>query len=441
MNSFFINKVRRLREGIPATALDPLWKLRESLKDRQCSLSFSAIHPDEVLKIIIGLKNSKSTGTDSIDTRIIKLIAGRIVAPLIHVINLSISTSQFPAIWNVAKVVPLLKKGDALNPKNYRPVALLPIFSKVLERVVFNQMVKYLDTNKLLNPNHHGSRHGHSTATALIQMYDEWLEEVEDGNMVGVMMVNLSAAFDMVDHPLLLEKLKLFGLEDGASDWMKSYLENRTQSVMVDGCLSPPIKIDCGVPQGSILGPLMYIIFTNDIPDLVHDHPVSYKDPKPYCKSCGGTVCYVDDGTFCTGESDPEVLSAALTQQYNIISKYMVANKLVINDDKTQLVVMGTKSTAARRDEVVLQAGEHVITPASSAKLLGGQISQDLKWRRHLLDGDQSVIKQLNSRVNGLVLIFRRADFDTRLMVANGIIVSKLCYLIQLRQKFVNLTL
>ena len=263
-------------------------------------------------------------------------------------------------------------------------------------------------------------------------MYDEWLEEVEDGNMVGVMMVDLSAAFDMVDHPLLLEKLKLFGLEDGASDWMKSYLENRTQSVMVDGCLSPPIKIDCGVPQGSILGPLMYIIFTNDIPDLVHDHPVSYKDPKPYCKSCGGTVCYVDDGTFCTGESDPEVLSAALTQQYNIISKYMVANKLVINDDKTQLVVMGTKSTAARRDEVVLQAGEHVITPASSAKLLGGQISQDLKWRRHLLDGDQSVIKQLNSRVNGLVLISSRADFDTRLMVANGIIVSKLCYLIQL---------
>ena len=106
------------------------------------------------------------------------MVAGRIVAPLTHVINLSISTSQFPAIWKVAKVVPLLKKGDALNPKNYRPVALLPIFSKVLERVVFNQMVKYLDTNKLLNPNHHGSRHGHSTATALIQMYDEWLEEV-----------------------------------------------------------------------------------------------------------------------------------------------------------------------------------------------------------------------------------------------------------------------
>ena len=170
MNNSFINKVRRLREGIPASDSDPLRKLKESLRDRECSLKFSAVHPDEVFKIIIGLKNSKSTGTDSIDTRIIKLIAGKILAPLTHIINLSISTSKFPSIWKVAKVVSLLKKGDSLNPKNYRPVALLPIFSKILERVIFNQMVKYLDTNKLLHPNHHGSRHGYSTATALIQM-------------------------------------------------------------------------------------------------------------------------------------------------------------------------------------------------------------------------------------------------------------------------------
>ena len=93
-------------------------------------------------------------------------------------------------------------------------------------------------------------------------MYDEWLDEVEDGNMVGIMMVDLSAAFDMVDHPLLLEKLKLFGLEDAACNWMCSYLGERSQGVMVDGCFSPPMSIECGVPQGSILGPLLYIIFT-----------------------------------------------------------------------------------------------------------------------------------------------------------------------------------
>ena len=236
----------------------------------------------------------------------------------------------------------------------------------------------------------------------------------------------------MVDHPLLLEKLMLFGLEDKALGWFKSYLTNRTQSVYVDGCLSPPLDIVCGVPQGSILGPLLYIIFTNDIPDLVHPHTVSYKDPKPYCRTCGSTVCYVDDGTFSFGHPDPEVITSTLTAQYDKIAKYMNCNKLVINDDKTQLVVMCTRATAAKRHEVTLTAGQHIIEKSSSAKLLGGVISQDLKWKEHLLTSDQSVVRQVTSRVNGLSLISPRASFNTRLMVANGIVISKICYLIQL---------
>ena len=185
-----------------------------------------------MLKVIKSLKNSKSTGTDDIDTYVIKLVAADILTPLTHIINLSMTKSAFPTIWKHAKVVPLLKKGDPLIAKNYRPVALLPIFSKILERVVFNQLVSYLDSNSLIHPNHHGSRSGHSTATALIQMYDTWAEEVDRGNMVGVMMVDLSAAFDMVDYDLLLQKLELFGLDSTAVAWMRSYLTARHQSVL-----------------------------------------------------------------------------------------------------------------------------------------------------------------------------------------------------------------
>ena len=136
-------------------------------------------------------------------------------------------------------------------------------------------------------------------------MYDQWVEEVKSGMMVGVMMIDLSAAFDMVDHELLLQKLELFGMDARALRWVESYLTTRYQSVCVDGCLSPPQLVECWVPQGSILGPLFYILFTHDIPDLVHDHPVSYRSPVPYCKECGSTVCYVDDCTFSFGHTEP----------------------------------------------------------------------------------------------------------------------------------------
>ena len=143
-------------------------------------------------------------------------------------------------------------------------------------------------------------------------------------------------------------------------------------------------------------------------------------------------MCYVDDGTYSVGHTDPATLSGTLSSQYRKISEYMVANKLVINDDKTHLLVLGTKKTAAQRATVSLQAGNHTINPSKTETLLGCQISDDLKWREHILNSDQSSIRQLTSRVNGLSLVSSRADFKTKLMVANGIVISKICYLIQL---------
>ena len=152
----------------------------------------------------------------------------------------------------------------------------------------------------------------HIVAFRKLTVYDQWLQHVDDGKMVGVMMIDLSAAFTMVDHDLLLGKLELFGLTEGTLSWFRSYLSGRSQAVSVDGCLSPPLELDCGVPRGSIIGPLLYILFTNDIPDLVHQHPVSFQEPYS-CQSCGSLVCYVDDCTYSTGDTDPQALSAAIT--------------------------------------------------------------------------------------------------------------------------------
>ena len=215
MNFFFIKKVKDLQKRIPPSKGDPLKNLQQEMSTRTCTFKLEPVYPDEVLDIVKELKNSKSTGLDDIDTSILKLVISDILPAITHIINLSLSTLKFPSAWKLAKIIPLLKKGDPLNPQNYRPVALLAIMSKVLERVIFKQIVKYVEGNSLLHPSHHGSRAGHSTSTAIIEIYDSWIESVEGGEMAGVMMIDLSAAFELVE---------LLGFDQHAVMWMWSYL-------------------------------------------------------------------------------------------------------------------------------------------------------------------------------------------------------------------------
>ena len=148
MNEFFLSKIVKLQQRIPSSDSDPIYRLREVLQNRRCIFSLRPVSPEEVRKIIAGLKNTKSTGMDYINTWVIKLIATDIVPAVTHIVNLSITNQEFPQSWKIAKVVPLLKGGDPFRPENYRPVSLLPIFSKILERAVFIQLVHYLESNQ-----------------------------------------------------------------------------------------------------------------------------------------------------------------------------------------------------------------------------------------------------------------------------------------------------
>ena len=163
-----------------------------------------------------------------------------------------------------------------------------------------------------------------------------------------------------------MEEHEEHGLDTSAIRWIQSYLSDRSQTVCVDGCLSSFLKVPCGVPQGSVLGPLLYILFTNDLPEVIHDQheaPLSSKSPNMHCSPCGSLVNYVDDGTYSFASKNPVTLSDTLTSKYKIISNYMESNMLVINSDKTHLVVMGKKKVDNIRDQVQLIAGQHIIAP------------------------------------------------------------------------------
>ena len=455
MNKFFIDKVKSLRQNIPQVARDPLIEMKQAMQHRECKFKLNPVSTPEVSKLIHGLKTSSATGMDYIDTNTVKIAVDQLAPILAFIINLSIQTLTFPSIWKWHKVIPLLKvsTADPLLPKSYRPVALLPIMSKIMEKAIFNQLVQYLETNDLIHPNLHGSRPGHSTATALTQLYDTWVEEVEEGKMVGVLLCDQSAAFDLCDHYLLIEKMKLMGVEEDTVGWFRSYLSGRRQSCTVDGQVSAALNIpSCGVPQGSIGGPILWLLFTCDQPDVIHEHGIQGQDPNRGCGvdgrqgmgldaqevdehdqvKCGELVGYVDDGAYTISDKSSAVLSEMLTKKFKMLEQWMHANKLVINPDKTHLIVMGSKKHKNTRMGVSVNASGHIITPTETEKLLGGQLHQSLTWNFHLRDYKGSLSSQLTSRINGLRRVCRNAKFKTKLKVANGIVMSKLTYLITL---------
>jgi hypothetical protein len=234
-NRYYIDKVHSIRTSLLGQNQDPLELLRQRLEGNQASFTSQSVTPEQVEKIISQLKNSKASGMDNLDTYILKLTKPIIVHSVCHILNLSLVSNKFPTKWKIAKIVPLYKgKGSKLDPKNYRPVAILPILSKVLERAMFQQLVAFMDNNNFFNPNHHAYRSFHSTTTAMLQMYTTWLDAIEEGDMAGVCMIDMSAAFDVVDTPLLLEKLKLYGLDRNALQWTWSYLTYRSHTVYIE---------------------------------------------------------------------------------------------------------------------------------------------------------------------------------------------------------------
>ena len=335
-NSYFINKIKNIKEIIQPPQNDTLKLVSTFMEGKRCSMEISFIHPDEVMKIISQLSNSTAFGLDNIDTYIVKLIKEEITPALTHIINLSLKSKTYPESWKSSKIVPLYKKDDPLNPQNYRPVALIPVLSKVLEIAISKQIMEYMCKNELLNRNYHAFRATHNTSTAMIQMMDDWVAALEAGEMAGVCLLDMSAAFDVVNHQILLEKMKLYGFDENTITWLRSYLTNRRQCVSINGSLSKFLPVLSGVPQGSILGPLLYTIYTNDLPEVIDKN------------NQNSICCYADDTTHTSRHKDHKILTEQLSENYSRISDYMRDNQLKLNDDKTHLVVISTQNRRRR---------------------------------------------------------------------------------------------
>ena len=264
-NNFFVNVGPETEKSVPKVPnMSPI----KFLKNRnQFELIIAHISEEEILDIIKALPN-KDMGPASIPLRLLKIVADIIVIPLCLIINTSFTTGIFPNVLKTAKVIPLHKGGSNDELNNFRPISLLSIFDKIIEKLMHKRLYQFLEDHEILFKNQFGFRKKNSTSHALIEITEKIKESIDTGKFGCGIFIDLKKAFDTVNHVILLQKLEHYGIRGSLLEWFESYLTDRKQYVFYNGVSSDTKLITCGVPQGSVLGPLLFLLYVNDMPNI-----------------------------------------------------------------------------------------------------------------------------------------------------------------------------
>lgn len=330
-----------------------------------------AVH--EVGQFISSMKNKKSSGFDGISAKILKLALPYIVDSLTYIYNLCIEQSVFPDQLKHAKVIALPKPNrDKSDVNNYRPISLLSSLSKPLEKHIHNHLLKYLESQQLLYAYQSGFRPTFSCHTALTRLVESWLNNINKRYMSGIVFLDLSKAFDLINHDILLQKLSYYILNENVLQLIRSFLTNRTQQVISNGILSEPSLIKIGVPQGSTLGPLLFSVFINDM-------PLAISSPKVE------TDLFADDATLHTADKDITAISSELQRALYEVSEWCSVNDMVINPNKTESMVITTRQKHQLKPLLLNITVDGIpVQQVTKHRLLGVTVDNCLSWQNHI---------------------------------------------------------
>lgn len=375
IGDYFVQKIELIRKELDEEQIPPSQN-QDWTHTLNCQLdSFRTLSQND-LHDIIRKSSRKSCILDPLPTPLVIECLDILAPTITKIVNTSLTTGKVPLSWKEAVVHPTQKKPNINEFKNLRPVNNLTFVSKLTERAVFNQLHNHLSENDLYPKVQSAYRQHHSTETALLKVHNDILLNMNKQHITLLVLLDLSAAFDTVDHSLLLNQLCSFGVQSTAMSWFASYLSNRTQRVVISGSSSQPSTMKFGVPQGSCLGPLLFVIYSSELYQIIISH-------------LPGVTIFADDSQLWISfkpDSEQNQDAAYEALQYCIIDikKWMIKKKLKMNDDKTEFLLIGTRQQLKKVEHHPIKIGDELICPVNSARNLGSWFDSNMSFKTHI---------------------------------------------------------